>query len=69
MTELYVAPLARRRGVATRLLEAFDDHFRERGCGAVRIEVFAPNASARSFYASLGYEERDLAVFRLLEPE
>ena len=69
VTELYVAPAARRRGVATTLLAALDDHFREGGCGAVQIEVFAPNASARSFYASLGYEERDLAVFRLLDTE
>ncbi len=66
VTELYVAPAARRRRIATTLLGALDDHFRERGCGAVRIEVFVPNASARSFYASLGYEERDLAVFRIL---
>jgi GNAT superfamily N-acetyltransferase len=67
VTELFVAPSARRRGVATALLAALDEHFRQRGCGAVRIEVFAPNLSARAFYAKLGYEERDLAVFRPLD--
>jgi GNAT superfamily N-acetyltransferase len=69
VTELYVTSSARRRGVATALLAALDNHFLERGCGVVRIEVFAPNVSARAFYAKLGYEERDLAVFRLLNPE
>jgi ribosomal protein S18 acetylase RimI-like enzyme len=69
VTELYVASQARRRGAATALLASLDDHFRERGCGAVRIEVFVPNASARAFYEKLGYEERDLAVFRLLGKE
>jgi ribosomal protein S18 acetylase RimI-like enzyme len=69
VTELYVAPSARRHGVATALLAALDDHFKEAGCGVVRIEVFAPNAAARAFYARLGYEERDLAVFRSLDPE
>ena len=69
VTELYVAPQARRRGVATALLAALDDHFRKQGCGVVRIEVFAPNAAARAFYANLGYQERDLAVFRLLDPD
>src|SRR4051794_12968591 len=69
VTELYVAPRARRGGVATALLAALDDHFRDLACGAVQIEVFAPNQAARAFYARLGYEDRDLTVFRLLQDE
>src|SRR5204863_6811372 len=63
VTELYVARPSRRRGVATALLTALDEHFREHRCGAVQIEVFAPNGAARAFYARLGYEERDRPVF------
>jgi GNAT superfamily N-acetyltransferase len=66
VTELYVVPDARRGGVGRALLERLDEHFREVGCGAVRINVFGPNAGTRAFYRAMGYEERDLWVFRLL---
>jgi ribosomal protein S18 acetylase RimI-like enzyme len=64
--ELYVTPRWRQRGIARALLEALHEHFRSRGCEAVRIEVFAPNVGARRFYERLGYEERDLFVYRPL---
>ncbi|MGZ4150177.1 MAG: N-acetyltransferase family protein [Actinomycetota bacterium] len=66
VTELYVAPAARRRGAGRALLGALDERFRDSGCGAVTIEVFAPNRDARAFYAALGFEERDVYVFRSL---
>ena len=64
VTELYVAPGARRRGVATRLLARLDGHFARAGCETVRVEVFVPNLSARRLYAQLGYRERDLELIR-----
>ena len=66
VTELFVAPDRRRSGLGRLLLEGSEALRRERGCGAVLIEVFAPNAGARAFYASLGYAEREIDLFRLL---
>ncbi len=60
LTELYVVPEARHRGIGTALVEACERWFRENGCGAVHIEVFAPNEGAIRFYERLGYEARDI---------
>lgn len=46
VTELYVAPAARRRGIAKRLLARLDRCFIRAGCDTVRIDVFAPNQTA-----------------------
>ena len=62
--ELYVARDWRRHGVGKALLARLDQHFRERGCGATVIEVFAPNVEARHFYSHLGYEERDISLYK-----
>ena len=62
--ELYVSPDWRRRGVGRALLARLDQHFRGQGCQASVIEVFAPNDEARTFYRSLGYEERDIWLYR-----
>lgn len=64
--ELYVAPGWRRRGVGRELLARLDEHFRARGCQASVIEVLAPNVGARDFYSRLGYEERDVWLYKWL---
>lgn len=64
--ELYVAPGSRRLGIAGTLLQRMDEHFRQLRCGGVRISVFAPNAAARAFYSAIGYDERDIWVFKAL---
>jgi ribosomal protein S18 acetylase RimI-like enzyme len=64
ITELYVSPEFRGRGVGTALVVAMERHFRSLECGAVRIEVFAPNEGARDFYARLNYEEREVDLFK-----
>jgi ribosomal protein S18 acetylase RimI-like enzyme len=68
VTELYVVPHARGRGIGRALLARFESLFRGQGCDCMRIEVFAYNLRARSFYADLGFEERDIALFRPIEP-
>jgi ribosomal protein S18 acetylase RimI-like enzyme len=67
VTELYVVPEARSRGIGTQLVRAFEAWFREKNCGAVHIEVFAPNEGAMRFYRRLGYEPRDIHQIKNLE--
>jgi ribosomal protein S18 acetylase RimI-like enzyme len=66
VTELYVVPEARNQGIGTALVEACEGWFRENGCGAVHIEVFAPNEGAIRFYKRLGYEARDIHQIKTL---
>jgi ribosomal protein S18 acetylase RimI-like enzyme len=68
VTELYVVPDARNRGIGTALLGALETWFAEEGCGAVHIEVFAPNQGAIRFYRRLGYEPRDILQIKSLGP-
>ena len=53
---IYVAPEARGRGVARRMMEALHDAARERGARAIRLRVYDDNLPARRLYESLGYE-------------
>ena len=64
VTDLYVDPSARRRGVARALMGRITDALRERGVGHVGLDVRVDNAAARAFYDSLGFveEERFLAT-------
>jgi ribosomal protein S18 acetylase RimI-like enzyme len=64
--ELYASPEWRRRGRGSALLAKLDEHFRARGCQASVIEVFVPNVGARDFYKRLGYEERDIWLYKWL---
>jgi ribosomal-protein-alanine N-acetyltransferase len=52
---LAVAPVARRRGVATALLAAAVVEARERGMREVTLEVRQSNAGAISFYEGAGF--------------
>jgi ribosomal-protein-alanine N-acetyltransferase len=54
---LAVAPAARRRGVAARLLAAFLDRAVRQGAGRAFLEVAADNAPARALYAGAGFAE------------
>ncbi len=52
---LAVRPDARRRGLATRLLVAFETEAAASGALAAMLEVAENNAAARALYRSLGY--------------
>ena len=64
LLELFVGEGARRLGIGNRLLKRLEEHFRERGCTYMRTEVFAPNATARSFYYDIGFVERDVYLMK-----
>lgn len=56
LTELYVRPKARRRGIARALVRAVVVALRERGVVSVTGGVGPDNAGARSFYENAGFQ-------------
>jgi ribosomal protein S18 acetylase RimI-like enzyme len=56
VTDCYVLPARRRRGIARRLASRLYDLLLERGADAVRLQAAAKNADSLSFWESLGYE-------------
>ena len=52
-----VAPAARGRGLARRLIGGAEREARRRGCVGMSLEVRADNHAARALYAQLGYRE------------
>ncbi len=55
VVSVWVAPEARRRRLARRLLDAVVDWARERGIGTLRLWVTESNDRARSLYAGAGF--------------
>ena len=62
LSDLYVVPAARRRGVARALVSQFAAMVRERGADVVQIEVQAANAGARAVYERWGFETTTLTL-------
>lgn len=61
--EVAVAPAARRRGVATRLMQAAFALGRQLGCRDAWLGADADNQQARAFYQSLGRKHEEVALF------
>ena len=56
ITDIYVVPDRRGRGLAQALLRAAEDHLAPTGVSRVRINVLAANARARRAYEKYGFE-------------
>jgi GNAT superfamily N-acetyltransferase len=56
LSNLYVAPKARRDGVAHDLVREFVTRARERGVDAIELEVLTTNMEARAIYDRWGFE-------------
>jgi ribosomal protein S18 acetylase RimI-like enzyme len=56
VTDCFVVPARRRRGIARRLAARVHDLLVERGAETVRLQVVARNESSVAFWRSLGYE-------------
>jgi ribosomal protein S18 acetylase RimI-like enzyme len=54
--EIVVAEAFRRRGIGRLLFQAVEVQGRQHGVEAIGLSVNTPNAQARAFYDSLGYE-------------
>ncbi|WP_121742770.1 GNAT family N-acetyltransferase [Natronorubrum halophilum] len=69
LSNLYVDPAARDRGVGSALLEAAEETLREQGADVMILEVMAENEDARRFYRRQGYDTYRVAMERSLEDE
>jgi len=65
LNDLYVAPRARRRGVATQLLAAAREHAERTGAAWIELTTRHDNAGARRVYESAEYrEDHDFVTYR-----
>ena len=56
VTDCFVVPPRRRKGIARRLVGRLCDLLYERGIGTVRLQVVAQNASSLAFWRAAGFE-------------
>jgi ribosomal protein S18 acetylase RimI-like enzyme len=63
---LFIAPSARRLGLARHLTRLALDWGRGRGATQARLEMAAPNRSARRLYESVGFRVREMMFARPL---
>lgn len=56
LNDLFVAPSARRRGVASALLTAAAEHARALGAARLWLQTEQNNASAQALYEALGWQ-------------
>jgi ribosomal-protein-alanine N-acetyltransferase len=68
LENIVVAPMARRRGVGTRLLGEFVAHARAERGGAVFLEVRESNQTARTLYHKVGFKETGLRKSYYTDP-
>jgi ribosomal protein S18 acetylase RimI-like enzyme len=66
LSELYVRPGSRRRGLGRALVEAALDYARQRGCREVHLLVDPENAAALALYESLGFRRDSWDMCRRL---
>jgi predicted acetyltransferase len=64
ISEFYVLPAHRRRGVGRAAVEAWLALHRERGTWLVEADILRENHAARAFWASLGFEVQMLQSVR-----
>jgi ribosomal protein S18 acetylase RimI-like enzyme len=67
LTDLYVAPDARRRGVAEALVREVVDGYRSDGLEALDLEVQVSNTNARAVYSRWGFRENLLDLVAPLD--
>lgn len=69
ITELFVVPAYRRRGVARTLIAEAERIARTRGCGVIHVNVWHDNAEAHSAYGSAGFEAVEVGFEKRLSAD
>ena len=69
VSNLYVTPGYRNRGIGSELLDIAESELRDRGAIVVSLEVLAENADARWFYEQSGYETHRIELEKRFETD
>ncbi len=64
ITDIYVDPRFRRRGIGRRLVEIAEEWFAARGMDHVRLQVAAANEAGLAFWRSLGFGDYFLEFWK-----
>ena len=64
--DVYVESEYRGTGIGKQLMEEMEKYFKEKKCTMVSFRVFKPNESAHEFYKTLGYEDRDYIMEKMI---
>lgn len=67
LSNIYVDPAVRDRGIGSALLEAAEEELARQGAEVVTLEVMANNEDARRFYERHGYDPFRVTMRRSLE--
>ncbi len=67
ISDLYVSPGARGRGVGSALMKADEQHFRDRGLSVIKVNTLADNRAAIEFYRAIGYGFYEITLEKRLE--
>jgi ribosomal protein S18 acetylase RimI-like enzyme len=59
ITDFYIAPACRRKGLGTRMMQFVESVCRELQIGALELQVERDNLEARAFYRKLGFKTYD----------
>lgn len=65
--ELIVSEKTRGSGVGSELMKVMEDYFLREGCKFSRVECFAPNIDAHTFYEKCGYGDRSIDMMKKLK--
>jgi ribosomal protein S18 acetylase RimI-like enzyme len=68
VSDIYVDPKWRRRGVATMLVDVVEKDMVTRGCPHIRVCSKATNSSAIEFYRAAGFQSREIVFSKDLQP-
>jgi ribosomal protein S18 acetylase RimI-like enzyme len=68
MSDLFVIPEYRRRGIGRQLNAGAEERARELGAERLALRVNAVNATARRFYARFSYQESFVVMSKVLLP-
>jgi ribosomal protein S18 acetylase RimI-like enzyme len=59
VTDLYLEPACRRRGIGTEVMKQLEHFCRERGMKTIELQAERRNRAALSFYRRLGFQRHD----------
>lgn len=66
VNELFVHEGYRSRGIGKKLMKEMEKYFKQKKCHVSRVQAFASNMSTYQFYQSIGYNDRDIELMKIL---